>query len=171
MWARRKGKKGKKDLLVKKAKKDRLVKKAKAALMASTVKWVPPVPRAEKALPGPTAPPGAQGPAGAAGPAGPAGQVELVTCKTVVVKKKKKQQCTTKLVSGTVKFTATGSVARASLSRSGVVYATGSARRVHGRMRLVLRSSGYLAAGHYILTLVSGHGSREYVVNEAFTIK
>ena len=94
-----------------------------------------------------------------------------MTCKTVVVKKKKKQQCTTKLVSGTVKFTATGSVARASLSHAGVVYATGSARRVHGRMRLVLRSSGYLAAGHYTLTLVSGNGSSEHVVNEMFTIR
>ncbi len=84
---------------------------------------------------------------------------------------KKKQQCTTKLVSGTVKFTATGSVARASLSRAGVVYATGSARSVHGRTRLVLRSSGYLAAGGYTLKLVSGHGGREHVVDEAFTIR
>jgi hypothetical protein len=113
---------------------------------------------------------GAQGPAGAAGaqgPAGPAGKVQLVTCKKVG----KKQKCTTKLVSGTAKFTATGSVARASLSRAGVVYATGSARRVHGRMRLVLRSSGYLAAGHYNLTLVSGHGRTAHVVNEVFTIR
>jgi hypothetical protein len=62
-------------------------------------------------------------------------------------------------------------VARASLSRAGVVYATGSARRVDGRTRLVLSSARRLAAGRYTLTLVSGHGSREHVVNEVFTIK
>jgi streptogramin lyase len=112
---------------------------------------------------------GAQGPAGAAGATGPAGkdgQIELVTCKTVVVKKKKKQKCTTKLVSGTVKFTA--SAARASLSRAGVVYATGRASSVHGRTRLVLRPLRRLSAGRYTLTLASGHG---HTAREQLTIR
>ena len=80
-------------------------------------------------------PAGAQGPAGPAGEQGPAGKVELVTCKTV----KGKQHCTTKLVSGTVKFEASGTAAQATLSRHGVVYAAGTARVEQGRMSLRLR--------------------------------
>ena len=90
-----------------------------------------------------------------------------MTCKKVG----KKQKCTTKLVSGTAKFTATGSSAHATLSRHGVVYAAGTERGTDGRMRLVLRSSGYLTAGRYTLTLVSGHGRSEHIVTEALTIQ
>jgi streptogramin lyase len=115
---------------------------------------------------------GAQGVAGAAGPAGPAGkdgQIELVTCKTVVVKKKKKQKCTTKLVSGVVKFTATAS--RATLSRAGTIYAAGTASGAHGHTSLRLTPLRRLVAGRYTLTLASGNGTREHVTRKVVTIK
>ncbi len=109
---------------------------------------------------------GAQGPAGPAGPAGPPGKVELVTCEKI----KGKQHCTTKLVSGTVKFTATGSLARATLSRDGAVYAAGSARVARGRMSLRLLLLRRLTAGRYTLTLISGAGSHESIRSESFTL-
>jgi DNA-binding beta-propeller fold protein YncE len=111
---------------------------------------------------GPAGPAGAPGPAG---PAGPAGKIELVTCKTV----KGKQHCTTKLVSGTVKFVATGSAARATLSRRGVVFASGSARTTRRGMSLRLVPLRTLQPGKYTLTLISGHGEHERVSSESFT--
>jgi hypothetical protein len=113
---------------------------------------------------GPAGPAGAQGPAG---PAGPAGQVELVTCKTV----KGKQRCTSKLVSGTVKFTTAGSSAQATLSRHGVVYAAGTARTARGRMSLRLLPVRRLRAGRYTLTLISGAGPHERISSESFTLR
>ena len=71
---------------------------------------------------------GPTGPTGATGPQGAPGKVELVTCKKVTVTVKKKfrgktkkvkkteQKCTGKLVSGTIKFTATGKIVKATLS-------------------------------------------------------
>jgi hypothetical protein len=115
-------------------------------------------------------PVGPAGPAGAQGPAGPAGQIQLVTCKTVKKKGKNVQQCTTKLVSGTVKFTATGASARATLSRHGAVFAAGLARVAHGHLSLRLTPLRKLRAGHYTLTLISGAGSRETIRTEAFTL-
>jgi hypothetical protein len=112
---------------------------------------------------------GAQGPAGpegAQGPAGPAGKVELVTCKTV----KGKQHCTTKLVSGTVKFTATGSTAQATLSRHGVVFASGSARTTGGRMSLRLVPLRLLPPGKYTLTLISGTGEHTRISSKSFAL-
>jgi hypothetical protein len=112
---------------------------------------------------------GAQGPSGPAGPAGkegPAGKVELVTCKKVG----NKQKCTTKLVAGTVNFTATGSFAHATLSRHGAVYAAGTARSTRGRMSLRLLTVRRLRAGRYTLTLISGSGRHERIRNEAFTL-
>ena len=61
-----------------------------------------------------------------------------MTCTIVKKKGKNVRECTTKLVSGTVKFTATASSAHAALSRHGVVYAIGSAASRHGRVRLRL---------------------------------
>jgi len=119
---------------------------------------------------GPAGPGGTQGPAGptgARGPAGPAGQVELVTCKTV----KGKQHCTAKLVSGTVKFTAVGSSAQATLSRHGVVYAAGTARTARGRLSLRLLPVRRLQPGTYTLTLISGAGRRERISTESFTLR
>jgi hypothetical protein len=109
---------------------------------------------------------GAQGPAGPAGKEGPAGKVQVVTCK----KSGKKQKCTTKTVSGTVKFTT--SVARATLSRRGVVYAAGTARAgAHGSMSLRLVSVRKLRPAHYTLTLISGSGRQEAIRNESFTLR
>jgi DNA-binding beta-propeller fold protein YncE len=119
---------------------------------------------------GPAGSPGAQGEKGPAGPAGaqgPAGKVELVTCKTV----KGKQHCTATLASGTVKFTTTGSAARATLSRHGVVYAAGTARLARGRTSLRLLPVRRLAPGTYTLTLISGAGKHERIGTESFTLR
>jgi hypothetical protein len=115
---------------------------------------------------GPAGPAGTQGPAGPAGSQGPAGQVQLVTC----TKKGKKQHCTTKLVSGTVKFTTTGKSARATLSRHGAVYAAGMARVTHGRLSLRLTPLRRLRSGHYTLTLIGGAGRHQTIRTESFTL-
>jgi hypothetical protein len=86
-----------------------------------------------------------QGPAGAPGPRGPrgpAGRVRLVTCRVV----KQHRRCTTSLVRGTVKFTITGR-AKATLTRRGVRYATGTARGA----RVVLHARRRVPAGRYTL--------------------
>ena len=119
---------------------------------------------------GPAGKAGVQGPAGptgAQGPAGPAGKVELVTCKKV----KGKQRCTTKLVSGTIKFTTAGLAAQATLSRHGVVYAAGAAHTAHGRMSLRLLPVRQLRPGRYTLTLISGTGPHERISSESFTLR
>jgi hypothetical protein len=87
-----------------------------------------------------------------------------VTCKKVG----KKQKCTTKLISGTVKFTT--SSARATLSRHGAVYATGTERGAHGSMSLRLTPLRRLRPGNYELTLISGAGRHERIRNESFTL-
>jgi hypothetical protein len=115
---------------------------------------------------GPTGERGASGPAGTQGPAGPAGEVELVTCKKVA----KKQKCTAKLVSGTVSFTTLGSPAQATLSRHGVVYATGTARTASGRMSLRLLPVRRLQPGKYTLTLVDRIGMHKRISSESFTL-
>lgn len=112
---------------------------------------------------------GSPGPAGAQGPAGPqgpAGKVELVTCKKI----KGKQHCTTKLVSGTAKFTTTGLTAQATLSRHGVVYAAGTAHTARGRMSLRLTPLRSLRPGKYTLTLIGGAGKHETIRSESFTL-
>jgi hypothetical protein len=125
-------------------------------------------PAGEKGATGPTGAQGAAGPAGPAGEQGPAGKVELVTCKTV----KGKQHCTAKLVSGTVKFEAAGTAARATLSRHGVVYAAGTARVEHGRTSLRLRPLRKLQPGQYTLTLVTaGTGRHKRISTESFTLR
>jgi hypothetical protein len=116
---------------------------------------------------GPTGEGGAPGPAGAQGPAGPAGKIELVTCKKVA----KKQKCSAKLVSGTVSFTTSGAPAHATLSRHGVVYAAGTARRTaSGRMSLRLLPVRRLQSGKYTLTLISGTGKHKRISSESFTL-
>jgi len=117
---------------------------------------------------GATGPQGERGAPGAQGPAGPAGQVELVTCRKVG----RRSKCTTKLVSGTVKFTAAGAAAaaRATLSRHGAVYAAGIARYVRGRMSLRLESLRRLKPGRYTLTLITGAGRHERIGSVPFTL-
>ena len=111
-------------------------------------------PRALKVRPVPT---GAQG---------PAGKIELVTCKTV----KSKQHCTAKLISGSAKFTATGSTTQATLSRHGALYASGTAQVVQGRMSLRLTPLRSLLAGKYTLTLIRGTGRNKRINRESFTL-
>ncbi len=89
-----------------------------------------------------------------------------MTCKKV----KGKQHCTTKLVSGTAKFTTTGLAAQATLSRHSVVYAAGMARTAGGRMSLRLLPVRLLRPGKYTLTLVSGTGKHETIRSESFTL-
>jgi len=133
----------------------------------------PPGAQGEKGASGAMGAQGPAGPAGAQGPAGPAGKVELVTCKTVKQKGKSKQTCTTKLVSSTVKFTTTGSVAQATLSRDGTVYAAGTAHSAASGQRMSLRLLPLrrLRLGHYTLTLISGEGRHETIRNESFTLR
>ena len=111
---------------------------------------------------------GAQGPAGPAGPAGkegPPGKIQLVSCKKVG----KKMTCTTKLVSGTVKFKAAS--ARATLSRHGLVYAAGTASVAHGRTSMRLAPLRRLRPGRYTLTLITGKGRDERIVSRPFTLR
>ncbi len=108
---------------------------------------------------------GPTGATGATGPQGAPGEIELVTCKKVTVKVKKKvkgktkkvkkteQKCTGKLVSGTIKFTATGTIVKARLSRAGHVYASGTARIGSSKTEGALTIRRRLTGGRYTLTL------------------
>ena len=105
--------------------------------------------------------PASAGPSGPAGPRGPAGhsgangKIELVTCikttKTIKVhghqRHVSQQDCTTKLVSGPVKFT-TSARTSATITRAGVVYATGYL----SGSRLVLVARRATRPGRYTLT-------------------
>jgi hypothetical protein len=93
---------------------------------------------------------GARGERGEQGPQGEPGQVRLVTCRIVKTAGKAKRRCRTRVTTGTATVKTR---ARASLTRRGVLYATGSARP--GSLRLVARRQ--LRAGRYTLTLRSGH--------------
>jgi hypothetical protein len=118
-------------------------------------------------------PTGLVGPRGGSGVRGAPGKIELVTCKalTKTIKshgkshKINEQQCTGKLVAGTVKFTSAGAV-KASVSRAGHVYAVGNGRISRAGTRLTFTSTGRLKAGSYTLTLTRGHRmlGRESVV-------
>jgi hypothetical protein len=95
---------------------------------------------------------GAQGAQGPTGPQGPPGKIELVTCGKVKKHHKTVKKCTTRVVSGTVRFTTTAAE-RASLSRGTVVYATGEVlTTVHGVSELLLVPVRPLRAGAYTLT-------------------
>jgi hypothetical protein len=114
-------------------------------------------------LVGPT---GTSGPAGPEGKEGPAGKVEIVTC----TKKGGKQTCTTKLGTGPVKFMATASAARATLSRHGKVFATGTVRKVNGHIEFLSSKSGVLPNGRYTLTITHKIGRHITETHEAITI-
>jgi hypothetical protein len=115
--------------------------------------------------PGAVGPPG---PSGANGSNGANGKVELVTCKQVTVKVKKrvhgklrkvkvkKQKCTGKLVSGPVKFTLSGKVVHATLSRSNRVVARGTMVADGGHAEGLFTVSHRVKAGWYTLTTSRG---------------
>ena len=115
--------------------------------------------------PGPAGPQGPAGSPGAAGKQGPPGKVELVTCKP----SGSRERCTTKLVSGPVRFTA--AAARATVSRAGAVYAAGTARRgTGGRLRLRLLAIRRLRPGRYTLTLIQGSARHETIRRLSFIL-
>jgi hypothetical protein len=124
--------------------------------------------------------PGASGGTGATGPQGSAGQIELVLCKkitkTVTTHGHKHEvsvrKCTTRLVSGVLKFTTVANDLRASVARAGVVYATGLAVRTGpGRWQLLLtHNARTLRPGRYALTLSSLHARARIVQRRTITI-
>jgi hypothetical protein len=131
-------------------------------------------------LTGPVGEAGATGATGATGAPGPAGQIELVVCRTVTKKRTKHgrkvavkvQKCTTRLVSGKVKFTAASHGLKAGVSRAGVTYATGTAAPTgKGRWQIVLtRQIHPLRPGRYILTLRTRHAGRRILERRPITI-
>ena len=108
---------------------------------------------------GPAGPAGPTGPRGATGPQGPAGQV---TCRNNAAAK---LACELMFQPGTWKVAGTATVARATLSRGGRVYARGRARlRTQGRrLRVKLELVRRPRPGLYRLTLRL-HGGRYAVV-------
>ena len=124
---------------------------------------------------GPQGPPGSLGLPGAQGQPGPASKVELVTCKTVTKKIKghtrRVQKCTSRLVSGPAKFTTSGAVDRATISRGRIAYATGTSVQLGGgRSELLLHDLRALHRGRYTLTVRSPHGDRRTLRRETITI-
>lgn len=113
---------------------------------------------------GPAGATGATGPAGLPGATrarGPAGSVELVTCKSVTVTKTIKgkrrkvttQKCIGKRVPGSVTFkTARAADAHASLTRDGLVYATGRMDFRAARSTGILRRVRAMRPGRYTLS-------------------
>jgi hypothetical protein len=127
---------------------------------------------------GPSGVTGPQGPQGQTGPPGPAGTVELVRCQTVtrtVIRNGRRvkvngQLCTAKLVSGPVKFTTAFASARATLTRRGVVYATGYSYARPGGLRTKLLAARRLRPGRYTLTLTSHRSLRTVRTPSQITI-
>jgi hypothetical protein len=127
---------------------------------------------------GATGPAGTTGPAGAIGPAGPRGargrpgEILLVSCRTVTATikrhghrvKVRRYRCTSRHITGTVRFTTTG--ARARLVRGHVLYASGSIR--HGRLMLHARRG--TRPGRYTLILTHRHGHRLITTHHTITI-
>ena len=108
---------------------------------------------------GPAGPTGATGPRGATGPQGPPGQV---ICRNTAAAK---LACDLMFQPGTWKVAGTATVARATLSRGGRVYAHGRARlRTQGRrLRVKLELARRPRPGLYRLTLRL-HGGRYAIV-------
>jgi streptogramin lyase len=135
-------------------------------------------PTGPQGAPGTAGLPGANGSPGPQGPQGPAGSVELVTCKTVtksVIRhgkriKVKRQACKTNLVSRPVRFTTASASAHATLSRGGVVYATGYVYGRRGGARTVLVATRRVRPGAYTLTVTSRRGSRTVRTRSQLTI-
>ena len=120
---------------------------------------------------GPTGATGAQGPAGPQGTRGPAGKIELVLCKTVTTHKKGRvRKCSTRLVSGVIKFHL-GDDDLATVTHKHIVFATGAAAPIgHGRLQLMLTPRRRLRRGRYTLTLRSDHGDRRTLKRTTITI-
>ena len=128
---------------------------------------------------GSTGPQGPAGPLGATGPQGPAGaqgqtgkqgrpgQIELVVCKLT----RERYQCTARLVSGPVEFTATSIRAEATLSRGPSLYAVGTCTPTRsGGWQLMLRPPRRLPNGRYTLNVKTGHGRQATTRRTQITI-
>lgn len=115
---------------------------------------------------------GQTGAVGRTGPQGEAGKIELVVCKKVKKHARTVQQCTSKLVSGPVKFTVESNDLTATVSRAGDTYATGLAIPTGtGRWQLMLTPQlRRLRPGRYMLTLMSRHGDHGIVARRPITI-
>jgi hypothetical protein len=123
---------------------------------------------------------GAQGPQGQKGAQGKPGRIELVVCRTVTETKTrnghkhtiKVRKCSTRLVSGKVKFVVDSDDLGASLSRGHRVYATGVAVPTGaGRWQLVITHHvRQLRSGRYTLILRTLHSHRRVVQRTAITI-
>jgi hypothetical protein len=130
--------------------------------------------------PGQTGAAGPTGATGATGPRGPAGQIELVVChkvtKTVTTSghthKVTVQKCTSRLVSGTVRFKTEFRDLRASVSRAHIVYGTGVAvpRGARHWELLLTRHMRRLRSGRYTLTLRTLRGRHRIVERTTITI-
>jgi hypothetical protein len=77
----------------------------------------------------------------------------------------RRKRCKGRLVSGPVKFTTASKPRRATLSRAGLLYATGLASRAGGgRLRLQLTPLRRIVHGRYTLRLGRGaHAARQQV--------
>jgi hypothetical protein len=117
--------------------------------------------------PGQTGKKGATGPPGPRGPRGAAGKVELVDCVALAAGK---QSCSTRLVSGVVKFKLDSDDVSASLVRGAVIYAHGYAvHTARAGWRIRLRFLRRAPAGRYTLIL---HGrEHDHWVTERRTIR
>ena len=82
----------------------------------------------------------------------------------------KQQRCTTKLVTGPVTFTTTRPTTRATLTRAGLTYATGTAQTTPGRSRLLLTQRRTLRPGRYTLALTSHHGHHPTTTHQQITL-
>jgi hypothetical protein len=101
-----------------------------------------------------------------------------VTCKPVtknVVQHGKRVkvtqlQCSTKLVTGPVKFTTASASGRATLSRGGVVYATGYVYTRRGASHTSLLAARTLRRGRYTLTATRRSKGRSVLTRSQITI-
>jgi hypothetical protein len=101
---------------------------------------------------------------------GPAGKVDLLSCKPPESRAMKRNhtlsaaiadECTEKLVRGSVKFTVTGASTRAKLVRKAIVFATGAeVATPDGGSELVLREKRQVIPGRYTLVLRHRHRGR-----------
>ena len=128
----------------------------------------------------PQGPSGNNGTNGTNGKNGKNGQIELVVCHKVTTTttvnghkvKKTVQKCTTRLVSGPVKFTIDGDDLGASVSRAGIVYARGYAvPEGRGRYQLVLHRLRRARPGRYTLTLRQRGGKHQIVHRTQITLR
>jgi hypothetical protein len=140
-----------------------------------------PLPQGPTGSTGPTGPTGPMGRTGATGargptgPRGPAGKLALITCKTTIQKVRGRtrrfQKCKSRLVAGTVIFTTVSSSVPATISRRGVIFATGASLPTSGGGTvLVMANRRALHFGSYTLTLRTRRGRRSIVRRIPITI-